>query len=182
MDIQKSWEKALSNTEIIRSRVQALLTFAATKVPYVLLSESRFDPSNTVVRKGEVVVERPAIVLPPNSPQFEGFDFTEEDRLSNDIFANFLYVRGINVPSLKYNNKTDSLDLHDGKLKNVIEYYNNLLQRKEDVHTGLVIGPDDCWQFSVLIFICSQIVKNADTDIKRLLEEYRKGKPPDGQL
>ena len=120
MDIQKSWEKALSNTEIIRSRVQALLTFAATKVPYVLLSESRFDPSNTVVRKGEVVVERPAIVLPPNSPQFEGFDFTEEDRLSNDIFANFLYVRGINVPSLKYNNKTDSLDLHDGKLKNVI--------------------------------------------------------------
>ena len=85
-------------------------------------------------------------------------------------------MRGISFPSLKYDNRTQSLDIHEGKLSQAIKNFQEDLQRKEDVHTGLVVGPEDCWQFSLLIFICTQVAKNADQDIRHLLDEYKKRK------
>jgi hypothetical protein len=49
-----------------------------------------------------------------------------------------------------------------------------MLERREDVHSGLIVGPEDCWQFSVLIFICTQVARSLNSDIKRLLEDFRK--------
>ena len=174
MDIQDAWEKSLKNTEIVRSRVQALLTFTDTRVPYILLSESTVNMGDTVVRKGEVLVQKPSIVLPPNLPQFQGFEFEKETDFNREAVTNFLLVRGVSLPSLKYDNKIYSLNVHEGKLSNTIAHYCDTLQREEDVHTGLIAGPEDFWQFSILIFICSQIAKNAQTDIKKLLDEYKK--------
>jgi len=85
-------------------------------------------------------------------------------------------VRGISIPSLRYDNKTSSLDIYEGKLSKAIKHYEKDLQQQEDVQTGLVVGPEDCWQFSLLVFICSQIIKNADQDIQRLLDEYHRKK------
>ena len=175
MDLNELWQKALKNTEIIRTRVQALMTFSETRVPYILLSESSINLGDTVVRKGEVIVEKPTLFLPPNIPQFEGFDFKEEPLAFNEnSFVNFLFVRGISLPSLKYSNTTHSLDIFEQKLSEAIRHYREILIKQENVHTGLIAAPEDCWQFSLLIFICSQIFKNADTDIKKLLERYRK--------
>ena len=175
MDINSAWQKALQNTEIIRTRVRALLTTMDTRVPYILLSESSINDGDTVVRKGEVMVEKPSIIIPPLSPQFEGFEFEKND-FNEDSLINFLIVRGISFPSLKYDNRTQSLDIHEGKLSQAIKNFQEDLQRKEDVHTGLVVGPEDCWQFSLLIFICTQVAKNADQDIRHLLDEYKKRK------
>jgi hypothetical protein len=174
MDIQDSWEKALKQTEIIRPRVQPLFTFEATHLPYIFLAESILNMGDTVVRKGEIVVEKPAIVLPNHLPQFEGFEFEKDFPSKEDFLTTFFLVRGIKFPSLKYNNKTESLDIHEGRLKQAIEQYTHELQKKEDVATGLVIGPEDCWQFSVLIFICSQIMRQADGDIKKLFDKFLK--------
>ena len=78
MDIEQSWTKALKNTEIIRARVQALLTHSETLVPYVLLSESSINLGDTVVRKGEVMVQKPSLFIPPHNPQFNGFEFGDD--------------------------------------------------------------------------------------------------------
>ena len=78
MNIQDGWEKALKYTKIIRPRPKDLLTFEATEVPYIFLSESLVNLGDTVVRKGQIMVEKPAIILPSNMPQFEGFDFEKE--------------------------------------------------------------------------------------------------------
>jgi hypothetical protein len=177
MDIQNSWEKALKNTEIIRSRVQGLSTFGDTNLPYIFLSESSLNLGDTVIRKGEILVKKPSLLLPSGSPQFEGFDFEEELHFNDNTLVNFLLVRGIVFPSLSYNNKTYSVDIFEGRLKKAIESHLDKLQSAEDVYTGLVTGPEDCWQFSVLIFICTQVAKSADSDVKKLLEELRrKGK------
>ena len=174
MDIQNNWEKALKNTEIIRSRVQDLMTFADTQVPYILLSESSVNIGDTVVRKGEIVVEKPALILPPNVPQFEGFEFEPGKVAGEESVINYLLVRGVTLPSLKYNNKTFSLDIHEDKLGNALKFYKNQLESKEDVHTGLVIGPEDCWQFSLLIFVASQASRQAEGDMRRLWEDWKK--------
>ncbi len=174
MDIQKTWNKAVKNTEIIRHRVSMLLTFEETVVPYIFLAESKINRGDTVVRKGEIVVEKPSLILPPNIPQFEGFELEGEETFNDDALMNLMLVRGISIPSMKYNNKTVALDIYEGKLKKAVEYYLEQLQQEENVRTGLIAGPEDCWQFSVLIFICSQVVKNAQMDIKKILDHHRR--------
>lgn len=174
MDIHSAWEKALRETSIIRSRVTGLQTFGETQVPYILLSPSVINEGDTVVRTGEVLVHRPSLILPPNIPQFEGFNFDCEDTFKEEAMINFLMVRGITLPSMKYDNKIFSLNVFEGKMKDAIGLYSNRLQREEDTCAGLICGPDHLWQLSVLIFICSQIAKNSAMDIRRLLDEYHK--------
>ncbi len=173
MDLESQWQKALKETEIIRSRVQGLFTFTDTRVPYILLSESTINLGDTVVRSGEVLVEKPSLILPPNLPQFDGFEFDDKGDAHNEQFVNFLLVRGVSLPSLRYNNRTGSLDLHEDKLKGAIRHYKEILQGREDVHTGLIVGPEDCWQFSLLIFICSQVLRNSDADLRGLLDKLK---------
>jgi len=177
MDFNKIWARALKNTEIIRTRIQTLMTMGDTRVPYVLLSESSINEGDTVVRKGDVLVQRPSLIVPPNNPQFEGFELDSLDdghNFEQNSMINFLLVRGISLPSMHYDNKTSSLDIYEGKLSNAIKHYNDLFQQQENIKTGLISGPEDCWQFSLLIFICTQIARNAEIDMKKLLDEYKR--------
>jgi hypothetical protein len=174
MDTHEAWGQALKNTEIIRSRISTLSTFQDTNVPYIFLSPSSINEGDTVVRRGEITVQRPALVLPPNIPQFEGFDFNKESGESDSSVVNFLLVRGVSLPSLKYNNKTSSLDVFEGDVPRAIAFFANQLERREDVHTGLLAGQEDVWPFSVLIFICSQVARNTELDIKKLMEDFRR--------
>lgn len=173
MDSINAWEKALRETNIIRTRISGLSTFSETQVSYILLSSSQINDGDTVVRTGEVLVHRPSLILPPNIPQLEGFSF-DDDSFNEDTMINFLMVRGVTLPSMKYDNKVFSLNVFEGKMDDAIGFYGNRLQREENTKTGLLSGPDDVWQLSLLIFVCTQIAKNSSTDIRRLLEEYRK--------
>lgn len=179
MDIQDSWEKALKQTEIIRPRIQPLLTFETTHLPYIFLAESLPNVGDTVVRKGEILVERPSLILPSHFPQFEGFEFEKELHTHEHTVTNFLLLRGVRFPSLRYNNKISSLEVYEDKLTKAVEHYSHQLQKAENVTTGLLIGPEDAWQFSVLIFIGIQVMRSAERDIQKLFEELRKkGKLP----
>jgi hypothetical protein len=171
MNIQDGWERALERTKIIRPRVKPLNTFESTVIPYVFLSKSKMNPGDTVVRKGEVVVRKPSIVLPQNMPQFEGFKFEEELAMDEDLLKSFFLVRGISFPSMKYDNKTFSLDVFEGGLPKAISHFGNLFERMEDTHTGLFTGPEETWPLSVLIFVCGQASKAAESDVKKLFDE-----------
>jgi len=139
------------------------------------LSASAVNSGDTVVRKGEVTVEKPAIVLPFNMPQFEGFDFEKEMDFNEDILKSFFLVRGVSFPSMKYNNIQSLLEIYEGGLSKAVEHYQTLLQRDENVHTGLIMGPEDCWPLSVIIFAAGQAARSAEGDIRRLFDGY--GKP-----
>lgn len=176
MDAYDAWKKALRETEIVRSRVRSLETFEDTRVPYIFLSSSSINLGDTVVRKGEVLIEKPALVLPPDVPHFDGFEFNDKHEGRENSFINFLIVRGIHLPSLRYNNKTNSLNVYEGELDKAIAYYKDQLLRTEDVHAGLISGPEDCWQLSLLIYICSQIIRNTEMDIQKLMRKHKKKK------
>jgi hypothetical protein len=174
MNIQDSWEKALKRTEIVRPRVTPLETYAATIVPYTFLAESSINIGDTVVRNGEVSVEKPSIVLPFNLPQFEGFQFEEDLKVNEDLLKSFFLVRGISFPSFKYNNRTSSVDIYEGKLSQAVEHFARQHHEKEDVNSGVIVGPEDAWQFSVLIFVCSQMARSAGNDVKRLFDDMKR--------
>jgi len=168
MNIRDYWEKALKQTEIIRPRVQSLQTFQPTAVDYIFLAESLVNRGDTVVRRGGVIVEKPSLFLPPNNPQFEGFDFEKEFSGGPEDLRAFFLIRGVRFPSMKYSHTTHHLDVFEGRLEGAVRHYLEQLQKKEDVLTGLFSGPEDCWQFSVLIFVCSQIARSAGNDLRNL--------------
>lgn len=174
MDIQERWEKAVKHTEIIRSRITPLLTFHTTELPYIFLAESDINVGDTVVRKGRVNVEKPSIILPGDIAQFEGFEFEKDYSISHDMITTFLLVRGVRFPSLKYSNQVCEIDVYEGSLQKAIDLYSDHLQKSEDVHSGLIVGPEDCWQFSVLIFVCGMVARSANEDIRRILDDFRK--------
>lgn len=172
MNIQDAWEKALKTTEIIRARMHPLNTFEATHLPYIFVAPSQINSGDSVVRTGEVTVEKPSIVLPFNLPQFSGFQIEEEHSIQEEMFKNFLLVRGVNFPSMKFNNKTGSIDVFEGRLPKAIEHHHNRLQRDEETHTSLITGSEDVWQFAVMILVCGQVSKSAEGDIKKLFDDY----------
>ena len=175
MDLDGLWEKALKGTEIVRARMLDLKTFEPTMLPYVFLAESQLNHGDTVVRTGHVVIERPALILP--SPRLEGFEFASDHSFGDDTVLNFLLVRGIKFPSLRYRHELSSLDLREGSLQGAITDLQERMKRAEDVQTGLVVGPEEAWQFSVLILVGSLILRSAEGDVRRLLDDWRKGHP-----
>ncbi len=178
MNIQDYWEKALKHTEIVRPRIQPLSIDAATQMPYVFLAESAIHTGDTVVRRGEVTVEKPSLILPSDQPQLEGFEAEDQSAWNTEGMINFLFVRGVRFPSFKYHNKVELLDIYEGKLKQAVDHHLKILQEKENLSTGLVIGPEDCWQFSLLIFIASQASRQAESDIRRLWDNFFKKRNP----
>lgn len=174
MDIQALWDKARQRTEIRRMRLQDLATFDATIVPYIFLAESSMNQGDTLVRKGQVVIERPSIVLPSFSPQFEGFELDRELHVNEDALVTFLLLRGIQFPSLKYRHQLSSLDVIERSLENVADEMARQLTMAEDIRTGLIIGPEDAWQLSVLLLVGALVVRSAEGDLRRILEKWRK--------
>lgn len=172
MDMDALWDKALKETEVVRSRLQDLATFEATTLPYIFLAESSLNTGDTVVRSGQVVVERPALILP--SAQFQGFELEHDLKLSEDALVNFLLLRGVRFPSLRYRHELSSLDLREASLRQSITHYEDQLSRREDTQTGLVIGPEEVWQFSVLVLVAQLVSRSAEGDVRRLLEEWRR--------
>lgn len=174
MDIQDQWEKALKSTEVIRPRVMPLSTFSATQLPYIFLAESSVNLGDSVVRKGEVLVEKPSILLPGDFPHFEGFEGEKGDVPNLDMLTSLLFVRGVRFPSMRYNNKTHSLEVFEGKLNDAVSFYEKQMRREENTAAGIVIGPEDLWQLSVLIFIGNQMIRQADGDMRKMLDEWRR--------
>ena len=174
MNWQERWERAVKKTEIVRPRILPLQTYESTRLPYICLSESSVNAGDTAVRRGEIIVQRPSIVMPFNTPQFEGFELEEKLDMNQDLFTNFMLVRGVQFPAMKFNNRGHSLDVFEGGLSKAISHFKSELQKAENVHSALVACPEDCWQFSVLLFVCSQVSRSAENDLRRLMDDMRR--------
>jgi hypothetical protein len=174
MDIEQLWDKAQKKTEVIRGRAKGLFTFARTDVPYIFLAESAVNEGHVVVRKGEIIAEKPMIVLPENMPQFEGFEFKEEMDVDMDTVQMFFLMRGLRLPSFKYNNLAQELELEEGALSKIIEKYKKYLEKEENVNTALIVGPEDCWQFSILLYVGALIGRCARADIINLMDKLNR--------
>ena len=172
MDIEQLWDKALKGTEIVRTRALELSTFETTPLPYVFLAESSVNAGDTVVRRGQVMIERPSLILP--SAHFEGFEFESDLRLSEDTILNFLLVRGVKFPSMRYRHELSSLDVREGSLQQAIDHFGESLKRTEDLRTGLVVGPEEAWQFSVLILVGSLVIRSSEGDLRRLFDDWHR--------
>ena len=68
----------VQNTEILRPHKQSLATFGITNIYYYLVTEPAYSEliesvTETVIREGRVIAERPRIVTPYYLSRLEGF-------------------------------------------------------------------------------------------------------------
>ena len=106
MNLRERWDKAVSQTNVVRWRKNHLATFDKTVLKYAFLGESLINAGDTIQRHGRIIVHRPMLLLPDNIPQFEGFDSIKDLGIDEDDLAKFLLIRGVSFPSLKYQNET----------------------------------------------------------------------------
>ena len=170
MNLREKWDKAVSQTDVIRWRKTHLATFDRTVLKYAFLGESLVNTGDTVQRHGRIVVHKPLLLLPENIPQFEGFDFLKDLGMDEDDLARFLLIRGVSFPFLKYRNETDSLDVVEKPLSEATNRLLAKLDKEDNSDTGVLVGPEDCWQFSVIIYAGGLMNRSASRDIRRLLD------------
>lgn len=172
--MEEKWNRVLKETKIIRHRLPFLSSSDLTELNYIFLGASLVNPGDTVVREGKILVDKPMILLPKHFPQFQDFDLDEELGVNEDFFRSFLLIRGIRFPSLKYKHEVSTVDVFESDVDEAASHFGNLLERKEDIETGLVVGPTDAWQFSILLYINMLMQSSVERNINDLFDDFRR--------
>lgn len=168
MDFNEAIEQARAGTEFIRSRKNILFTFGPTKLPYICVCE-RGD-GGVLLREGEVTADRPAIAIPGERWNFEGFSM---DGVGEDGMVPVLIARGIHIPPLNYTNTAGGSRTVYAEIRQVLDEEQERLERSHDIRTGLFAAPDEVWKISVLLYVAAQIARSAPANVAEHMERLR---------
>ena len=147
--------EAIAHTEILRVPKQSLSTFGITNIYYYLVTEPAYSDlvkgvTETVVREGRVIAERPRIVTPYYLSRLEGF--SPEARRYFDALVR---THARNAPGLfyTYRNEPKELTIVSDNLPSVVNKLNAEIDKAGDPLTSIIKGKDELWDVSLLKFI-----------------------------
>jgi len=182
-------EYAIRHTEILRPPRQSLATFGSTNIYYYLVTEPVYselvkDITETVIREGRVIAEKPKIVTPYYLSRVEGFS-TDAKR----YFEMLLKTHGSNAPGMfyAYKNEPKELNIVSDSLPSVVEKLNNEIDRRGDPLTSIIKGQDELWDVSLIKFIYeitrSSLRDNiSQMEARGLLDVDNTGIPTDARM
>jgi len=169
MSFDEDFTRALQETAIHRGRRSRLLTVGSTDLPYILLNPSVVHRGDTVVRRGVLHVEEPAILLMQRPHQFEGFN-DDGDDASEALLAVGRLAR---FPPARYSNRDVQMDVMDGSLDSILSKMEHQLDDLQDELTGLISGPVELWYFSLMVYAGQMVKQSATGDVNNLLRRLR---------
>ncbi len=147
--------EAVKRTEILRAPKQSLATFGTTNIYYYLVTEPVYSElvknvTETVVREGRVIAEKPRIVTPYYLSRLEGF--SSEAR---KYFEALIEAHGSGAPGLlyTYKNEPKELNIVSDNLLSVVDKLNAEINKRGDPLTSIIKGEDDFWDVSLMKFI-----------------------------
>jgi len=171
MDIDdKRIRQAVRRTEILRAPKQSLATFGTTNIYYYLVTEPAYSElvknvTETVVREGRVIAERPRIVTPYYLSRLEGF--SSEAR---KYFEMLIKTHGANVPGLfyTYKNEPKELNIVSDNLLSVVDKLNAEIDKRGDPLTSIIKGEDELWDVSLMEFIYEMTRSSLQNNLMQL--------------
>ncbi len=147
--------EAVRHTETLRLPKQSLATFGTTNIYYYLVTEPAYkelvaNVTETVIREGRVIAQRPRVVTPYYLSRLQGF--SAEARRYFDTLTRQL---GDNAPGLfySYRNEPKELSIVSDSLRSVVAKLNAQIDRQGDPLTSIIKGEDELWDVSLLKFI-----------------------------
>ncbi len=190
MDIDKRIEDAVRHTEILRAPKQNLYTFGTTNIYYYLVTEPAYSEliqniTETVVREGRVVAERPKIVTPFYLSRLEGFG--PEARRYFAALVGEYGERGIHGLFYTYKNEPKELNIVSDNLLSVVDKLNAEIDKRGDPLAAIIRGEDALWDVSLMKFIF-EITRSSVPDNLRqlgrrgLLNVDASGTPVDARI
>lgn len=175
-------ERAARRTEVLRHPRQHLNTFGITNIYYYLVTEPSYtelsgDATETVVREGRVVAERPKIVTPYYLSNLEGFSGDAQR-----YFQHLIQQYGSQSPGLfySYRNEPKNLNIVADAWPTVVDRLNAEIDRKEDPLMSIIKGEDALWDVSLLRFIYEITARSVPGNLKQLNERGLLGQAPGG--
>lgn len=146
---------AVRHTEILRLPKQSLATFGTTNIGYYLVTKPVYaelakGATETVVREGRVIADRPRIVTPYYLSRLEGF--TSGARKYFDMLVK---THGPDVPGLfyTYRNEPKGLTIVADSLSSVVDRINSEVDKRGDPLVTIIKGEDELWDVSLMKFI-----------------------------
>jgi len=180
---------AVQHTEILRVPKQSLSTFGTTNIYYYLVTEPAYSEliknvTETVVREGRVIAERPRIVTPYYLSRLEGFS-SEARR----YFEALISTHGGDAPGLfyTYKNEPKELNIVSDNLPSVVSKLNEEIDRRGDRLTSIIRGEDELWDVSLMKFIYEMTRSSLRNNLlqmgsRGLLDIDASGVPVDARL
>ncbi len=141
---------AVEHTEILRLPKQTLATFGTTNIYYYLITEPVYselikNATETVIREGRVIAEKPRIVTPYYLSQLEGFSAD-----ARTYFDMLIKMHGANAAGLlyAYKNEPKELNIVSEDLTSVVNKLNAEIDRRGDPLVSIIKGEDALWDIS----------------------------------
>jgi len=190
MDIDdEKIRQAVEHTEILRAPKQSLFTFGTTNIYYYLLTEPAYTElinniTETVIREGRVIAERPKIVTPYYLSSLEGFSAD-----ARRYFDALTRAYGSNVPGLlySYRNEPKELNIVSDNMLAVVDKLNATIDKRGDPLAAIIKGQDELWDISIMKFIYELTSSSLKDNVRQmgargLLDIDEKGIPADARL
>jgi hypothetical protein len=188
MESDERIKEAVFNTRIVRAPKQSLATFGTTNIYYYLVAEAAFNDvmktTETVIREGRVIAERPRIVTPSYLSRVQGF--SAEARKYFEFISN---AYPPDSPGLyySYRNEPKELNVVSDDTTAVLARLNSEIDRKGDPLMSIIVGEDTLWDVSILKFIYEITERSVRDNVRQLgqrglLNMDASGVPADARL
>jgi len=146
---------AVRHTQILRAPKQALAAFGTTNIYYYLVTEPAYselvkNATDTVVREGRVIAEKPRIVTPYYLSRLEGFSPD-----ARRYFEMLIKTHGPHAPGLfyTYKNEPKEINIVSDSLQSVVTKINAEIDKRGDPLVSIIKGEDELWDVSLMKFI-----------------------------
>ena len=181
-------KEAVERTEILRAPKQNLTTFGTTNIYYYLVTEPAYaelapNTTETVVREGRVIAEKPRIVTPYYLSSLEGFSDN-----ARRYFDYLIKTFGHNAPGLlyAYRNEPKEMNIVSDNLLAVVAKLNEGIDKRGDPLTTIIKGMDEMWDIALIKFIFEMTQRSVGDNIRQmgargLLTMDEKGIPADAR-
>ncbi|MCL2140413.1 MAG: hypothetical protein FWH42_01855 [Dehalococcoidia bacterium] len=153
---------------VVRPPRQTLATFGVTNVSYYVLSHPAYsgeDNTETVVRRGQVIANRPQIVTPYYLSRLDGFSADAQR-----YFEKLILEHGADAPSLfyTYRNEHKSTEIAGDTITAVIQKIDAEIDARNDPLAAIIRSEDMLWDVSLMDFIFRMTLASIGNNVSEL--------------
>lgn len=163
-------QEAVERTQILRLPKQSLTTFGTTNIYYYLVTEPAYagltpNTSETVVREGRVIAEKPKIVTPYYLASLEGFS----DH-ARHYFESLVQTYGRSVQGLlyAYRNEPKEMNIVADNIPTVVARLNEQIDQRNDPLTAIIQGVDEMWDVAIIKFIFEMTQRSVGDNVRQM--------------
>ncbi len=162
------WRRAIEKTWVVRFPRQSLATFGMTNIKYYVVTEPIYqemmpDKREGVVRTGQVVADKPAVVTPFYAMNLDGFSDG-----AYEYFQSMMQKHGPNSPGIlyQYKNEPEGMDILAGMPEEIAHRISDDLDERRQELAVVMVSVDEYWDVALLKFIYEFTSSSASQNVR----------------